>query len=65
MSGEQNDLNPAVLASRKQLEQLVRGETDINVMQGWRKKFVGEQLARFLGGDLNLSVANGKLVVVN
>ena len=65
MSGEQNDLNPAVLASRKQLEQLVRGETDINVMQGWRKKFVGEQLARFLGGDLNLSVANGKLVIVN
>ena len=65
MSGEQNDLNPAVLASRKQLEQLVRGETDINVMQGWRKKFVGEQLARFLDGDLNLSVANGKLVVVN
>lgn len=65
MSGEQNDLNPAVLASRKQLEQLVHGDTDINVMQGWRKKFVGEQLARFLDGDLNLSVANGKLVVVN
>ena len=65
MSGEQNDLNPAVLASRKQLEQLVHGDTDINVMQGWRKRFVGEQLARFLDGDLNLSVANGKLVVVN
>jgi ribonuclease D len=65
MSGEQNDLNPAVLASRKQLEQLVRGDTAINVMQGWRKKFVGEQLARFLDGDLNLSVVNGKLVAVN
>ena len=65
MSGEQNDLNPAVLASRKQLEQLVLGNTDIAVMQGWRKKFVGKQLARFLEGDLNLSVASGKLVVVN
>jgi ribonuclease D len=65
MSGEQNDLNPAVLASRKQLEQLVHGETDISLMQGWRKKFVGEQLARFLHGDLNLSVADGKLVVIN
>lgn len=64
MSGEQNNLNPAVLASRKQLEQLVHGETDINVMQGWRKKFVGEQLARFLDGDLNLSVVDGKLVAV-
>jgi ribonuclease D len=65
VSGEHNDLNPAVLASRKQLEQLVCGETDINVMQGWRKKFVGEQLARFLDGDLNLSVLDGKLVAVN
>jgi ribonuclease D len=65
MSGEQNDVNPAVLASRKQLEQLVLGKGDIAVTQGWRKKFVGEQLARFLEGDLSLSVANGKLVVVN
>jgi ribonuclease D len=65
MSGEHNDLNPAVLASRKQLEQLVLGKTDIAVMQGWRRKFVGEQLARFLDGDLNLSVASGKLVAVN
>lgn len=65
MSGEHNDLNPAVLASRKQLEQLVLGKTDIAVMQGWRKKFVGEQLARFLNGDLNLSVASGRLVAVN
>jgi ribonuclease D len=65
MSGEQNDVNPAVLASRKQLEQLVLGKTDIDVMQGWRRKFVGEQLARFLEGDLNLSVADGKLVAVN
>jgi ribonuclease D len=65
LSGEQNNLNPAVLVSRKQLEKLVCGETDIDVMQGWRKKFVGEQLARFLDGDLNLSVSNGKLVAVS
>jgi ribonuclease D len=65
MSGEHNDLNPAVLASRRQLEQLVLGKTDIAVMQGWRKKFVGEQLARFLDGELNLSVASGRLVAVN
>ena len=65
MSGEQNDLNPAVLASRKQLEQLVLGKKEVDVMQGWRKKFVGEQLSRFLDGDLSLSVTNGKLVAVN
>jgi ribonuclease D len=65
MSGERNDLNPAVLASRRQLEQLVLGRMDIDVMQGWRKRFVGEQLLRFLEGNLNLSVADGKLVAVN
>jgi ribonuclease D len=65
LSGEQNNLNPAVLVSHKQLEKLVQGETDIDVMQGWRKKLVGEQLTRFLAGDLKLSVSNGKLVTVN
>lgn len=63
LSGEQNALNPAVLATRKQLEKLVLGETDIAVMQGWRRKLVGERLMAFINGELNLSVANGKLVV--
>jgi ribonuclease D len=65
LSGEENKLNPAVLASRKQLEKLVCGETDIDVMKGWRKKLVGEQLARFLSGDLNLSVNSGRLETVD
>ena len=51
--------------SRKQLEKLVCGETDIDVMKGWRKKLVGEQLNHFLSGDLNLSVNDGKLVTVD
>ena len=65
LSGEENKLNPAVLVSRKQLEKLVCGETDIDVMKGWRKKLVGEQLARFLSGDLNLSVNGSRLVTVD
>ena len=65
LSGEQNNLNPAVLVSRKQLEKLVCGETDIDVMKGWRNKLVGEQLKRFLSGDLNLSVNDGRLVTVD
>jgi ribonuclease D len=65
LSGEENRLNPAVLVSRKQLEKLVCGETDIDVMKGWRKKLVGEQLARFLSGDLNLTVNKGRLQTAN
>ena len=63
LGGEQNSLNPAVLATRKQLEKLVLGETGVTVMQGWRRKLVGERLMAFINGELNLSVANGKLVV--
>jgi len=63
LSGEQNALNPAVLATRKQLEKLVLGEAGIAVMEGWRKKLVGERLVAFINGELNLSVTNGKLVV--
>lgn len=65
LSGEENNLNPAVLASRKQLDKLVCGETDIDVMKGWRRKLVGEQLARFLSGDLKLSVSDDRLVTVS
>ena len=63
LSGEHNDLNPAVLATRKQLEKLVLGDQDAAVVQGWRKKFVGEQLLAFLGGDLKLSIRDGRLAV--
>jgi ribonuclease D len=63
LSGEQNKLNPAVLATRKQLEKLVLGEQDTAVMQGWRKKLVGEQLLAFLGGDVKLCIRDGRLAV--
>ena len=63
LGGEQNSLNPTVLATRKQLEKLVLGETGMAVMQGWRRKLVGERLMAFINGELNLSVTNGKLVV--
>ena len=63
LSGEKNSLNPAVLATRKHLEKLVGGETDTGLMQGWRKKLVGDQLQALLDGKLVLSAENGELVV--
>jgi ribonuclease D len=63
LSGEQNNLNPAVLATRKQLERLVLGDLDSMVVQGWRKKLVGKQLLEFLNGDLKLSIRNGRLAI--
>jgi ribonuclease D len=57
----ENSLNPAVLASRKQLEALVTGNRDTAVMQGWRRKLAGERLQAMLDGALVLRVSGGKL----
>jgi len=63
LSGEKNSLNPAVLATRKQLEKLVAGETGTGIMQGWRRKLVGDQLQALLDGKLSLSAKDGELVL--
>ncbi len=62
ISAAENDLNPAVLASRKQLEQLVVGSPDSNIMQGWRKPLVGDRLTSLLDGKLTLGIHNGQVV---
>jgi ribonuclease D len=63
ISAENNSLNPAVLATRKHLEKLLAGETDSSLMQGWRKKLIGDQLQALLNGELDLAVKNGELVL--
>jgi len=61
ISAMENSLNPTVLASRKQLEALLLGDTETGVMQGWRRKLVGERLQQLLNGELELAVRDGKL----
>jgi ribonuclease D len=61
VSGIEHALNPAVLATRKQLERLVCGDTEVELMHGWRRKLVGERVQALLSGELSLSVRDGKL----
>jgi ribonuclease D len=63
LSGAEHAINPAVLASRKQLERLVSGDADVEILHGWRRKLVGERLQALLAGELSLSVRDGKLVL--
>ncbi len=42
------DLSPEILASRKDLQQLLNGRTDIHALKGWRREVVGEALLRQL-----------------
>ncbi|MGB7933171.1 MAG: ribonuclease D [Gammaproteobacteria bacterium] len=61
VSGAENALNPAVLASRKQLEQLATGAPDSEVLHGWRGQLVGQRLQALLAGDLGLYARNGAI----
>lgn len=54
-------INPASIASRKQLEALVSGERDLPILQGWRMHHGGQILLDFLDGKTTLSVQNDKL----
>ena len=63
LAGARHALNPAVLASRKELEQLAAGSRDSAVLHGWRRKLVGEQLQALLAGELGLVVRDGRLVL--
>ena len=63
LSGAENELNPAVLATRKQLEQLVTGDTDIDALHGWRRQLVGERLQSLLDGRLTVAVVDGRPMI--
>jgi ribonuclease D len=61
--GEENGINPAVLANRNQLEQLLMGNADVPILQGWRKQLAGERLQGFLEGRLNVRMSGGALSI--
>ena len=63
MCAVENSLNPTVLATRKQLEALLTGDAQPVVMQGWRRRLVGERLQQLLNGELELVVKDGRLVL--
>ena len=64
LGGARHALNPAMLASRKDLEKLALGAADADVLHGWRRKLVGEQLQGLLAGELGVAVRDGELVAV-
>lgn len=52
---DQQSIAPAAVASRKDIESMVRGETDIPLLQGWRNEIVGHYLAQFINGQLTIT----------
>jgi ribonuclease D len=59
----QQQLNPAQLASHKELQRLVLGEHDLHILNGWRRQLIGEELQAVLAGDRHLGIKDGKLTI--
>jgi ribonuclease D len=61
----ENALNPAILASRKDLEQLLEGDGQARLLSGWRKAMAGDELAALLRGELSVRVVDGALKIIH
>jgi ribonuclease D len=59
----QHSLNPSLLASKKDLEQLVTGNDQNRMRHGWRYHIVGKELLAMLRGQRTLSVVDGRLYI--
>jgi len=55
------EITASSIATRKDLENLVRGGRELDVLKGWRYRHAGQQLLDFLDGNLSLHARNGKL----
>lgn len=54
-----HQLSPLAIASRKELEKLVRGEADCVLREGWRYSLAGSTLEAILDGRSRLVVSDG------
>ena len=64
MLGEQHAINPALITTRKELERLVQGDAEVQVLQGWRRKLAGETLLTVLRGEAGLRVMDNKVRLI-
>lgn len=64
LRAKQNDVAFPTLASHDDLARVARGYREgIDLLRGWRRTLVGEELLELLEGRLTLSLANGEIKV--
>jgi len=57
------DLDPALLATRADVEALVRGDDDARLASGWRADLAGGPIRRLVSGDAALAFEGGSVVL--
>lgn len=60
---EENSLNPVILATRKELEQLLFGEEDCPLLHGWRYNMAGKELQGLLQGEYTLRLTPDTVLI--
>lgn len=60
---EENSLNPVILATRKDLEELLFEEPECLLLQGWRYNMAGRELQGLLQGEYTLSLNPDSVVI--
>lgn len=65
LSAQQHQINAATLTSRKELENLVRGERELAILSGWRRHHGGDELLSFLEGKASLQAVNHQLALIS
>ena len=58
---EQHQLSPMAIASRKELEKMVRGEAGCALHEGWRHSLAGQRLEQVLRGEQRLELVDSRL----
>ncbi|MBL1321610.1 MAG: ribonuclease D [Methylophaga sp.] len=58
---DEQSIAPVAVASRKEIERMVSGETDLPILQGWRNEIVGHHLKQFLDGKLSITADTTQL----
>lgn len=62
-SCSQQQISPAAVAGRKDLERLAMGDSDSPLLHGWRAEIAGHDLQALLRGELVLRVEGGRLLI--
>ncbi len=60
---DQNQLSPQAIATHKDIEKLIRGDSECSLLEGWRHALAGTQLEALLKGELRLSLEQGRLAI--
>lgn len=62
LKADEHKITPSNLACRKDLEDLLQGQSEIPLMQGWRYTHAGQVIEEFLNGQRYLKAESAELV---